>query len=64
MSQIPSMPETIEILHLSPEATLPTRAHANEAEWAEIAAEVDRSIQSTVRYTALAPDRFKNFWKD
>ena len=23
-----------------------------------------RSIQSTVRYTALAPDRFKNFWKD
>ena len=22
-----------------------------------------RSIQSTVRYTALAPDRFKNFWK-
>ncbi len=23
-----------------------------------------RSIQSAVRYTALAPDRFKNFWKD
>jgi type 1 fimbriae regulatory protein FimE len=23
-----------------------------------------RSIQSTVRYTALAADRFKNFWKD
>jgi integrase len=23
-----------------------------------------RSIASTVRYTALAPDRFKNFWKD
>jgi integrase len=23
-----------------------------------------RSIQSTVRYTALAPDRFKNFWTD
>jgi integrase len=23
-----------------------------------------RSIQSTVRYTALAPGRFKNFWKD
>jgi integrase len=23
-----------------------------------------RSIQSTVRYTALAPNRFKNFWKD
>jgi site-specific recombinase XerD len=23
-----------------------------------------RSIQPTVRYTALAPDRFKNFWKD
>jgi integrase len=23
-----------------------------------------RSIQSTVRYTALAPDRFKNFWRD
>jgi integrase len=23
-----------------------------------------RSIQSTVRYTALAPDRFRNFWKD
>lgn len=23
-----------------------------------------RSIQSTVRYTALAPDRFKNFWPD
>ena len=23
-----------------------------------------RSIQSTVRYTALAPDRFKGFWKD
>jgi type 1 fimbriae regulatory protein FimE len=23
-----------------------------------------RSINSTVRYTALAPDRFKNFWKD
>jgi integrase len=22
------------------------------------------SIASTVRYTALAPDRFKNFWKD
>jgi integrase len=22
------------------------------------------SIQSTVRYTALTPDRFKNFWKD
>ena len=23
-----------------------------------------RSISSTVRYTALAPDRFKGFWKD
>src|SRR6266700_7699232 len=23
-----------------------------------------RSIQSTVRYTALAPDRFKHFWQD
>jgi Phage integrase family len=23
-----------------------------------------RSIASTVRYTALAPDRFKAFWKD
>jgi integrase len=23
-----------------------------------------RSINSTVRYTALAPDRFKNFWRD
>ena len=23
-----------------------------------------RSITSTVRYTALAPDRFKGFWKD
>jgi type 1 fimbriae regulatory protein FimB/type 1 fimbriae regulatory protein FimE len=23
-----------------------------------------RSIASTVRYTALAPDRFKRFWKD
>src|SRR5262245_26687581 len=46
MSQIPSMPETIEILHLSPEATLPTRAHADEAEWAEIAAEVDREEAS------------------
>jgi site-specific recombinase XerD len=23
-----------------------------------------RSIASTVRYTALAPDRFKGFWKD
>jgi site-specific recombinase XerD len=23
-----------------------------------------RSIVSTVRYTALAPDRFKVFWKD
>jgi type 1 fimbriae regulatory protein FimB/type 1 fimbriae regulatory protein FimE len=23
-----------------------------------------RSIVSTVRYTALAPDRFKHFWKD
>ena len=23
-----------------------------------------RSIPSTVRYTALAPDRFKGFWKD
>ena len=23
-----------------------------------------RSIASTVRYTALAPDRVKNFWKD
>jgi len=23
-----------------------------------------RSIQSTVRYTALAPDRFRNFWRD
>jgi site-specific recombinase XerD len=23
-----------------------------------------RSITSTVRYTALAPDRFKRFWKD
>jgi site-specific recombinase XerD len=23
-----------------------------------------RSIVSTVRYTALAPDRFKGFWKD
>jgi site-specific recombinase XerC len=23
-----------------------------------------RSIASTVRYTALAPDRFSNFWKD
>jgi type 1 fimbriae regulatory protein FimE len=23
-----------------------------------------RSIVSTVRYTALAPDKFKNFWKD
>ena len=23
-----------------------------------------RSIVSTVRYTALAPDRFKDFWKD
>jgi site-specific recombinase XerD len=22
-----------------------------------------RSIQSTVRYTELAPDRFKNLWK-
>jgi hypothetical protein len=23
-----------------------------------------RSIASMVRYTALAPDRFKGFWKD
>jgi len=23
-----------------------------------------KSITSTVRYTALAPDRFKDFWKD
>ena len=23
-----------------------------------------RSIASTVRYTALAPDRFKDFWRD
>src|SRR5262245_64360393 len=23
-----------------------------------------RSIASTVRYTALVPDRFKDFWKD
>jgi site-specific recombinase XerD len=23
-----------------------------------------RSIASTARYTALAPDRFKGFWKD
>jgi len=23
-----------------------------------------RSIQSTVRYTAPSPDRFKDFWKD
>jgi site-specific recombinase XerD len=23
-----------------------------------------RSIMSTVRYTALTPTRFKNFWKD
>ena len=23
-----------------------------------------RNIQSTTRYTALAPDRFKGFWKD
>jgi type 1 fimbriae regulatory protein FimE len=23
-----------------------------------------RSIASTVRYTALAPDRFRGFWKD
>jgi hypothetical protein len=23
-----------------------------------------RSIQHTVRYTELAPDRFKNFWRD
>jgi site-specific recombinase XerD len=23
-----------------------------------------RSIVSTVRYTALTPNRFKNFWKD
>jgi len=23
-----------------------------------------KSITSTVRYTALAPDRFKGFWKD
>jgi type 1 fimbriae regulatory protein FimE len=23
-----------------------------------------RSIASTVRYTALSPDRFKGFWKD
>src|SRR5262249_52655847 len=46
MSQVPSMPGTIEILRLSPEATLPTRAHADEAEWAEIAAEVDREEAS------------------
>ncbi|MGB8057508.1 MAG: tyrosine-type recombinase/integrase [Pseudolabrys sp.] len=23
-----------------------------------------KSINSTIRYTALAPDRFKGFWKD
>ena len=23
-----------------------------------------RNIQHTVRYTELAPDRFKNFWRD
>jgi hypothetical protein len=23
-----------------------------------------RSMMSTVRYTALTPNRFKNFWKD
>ena len=23
-----------------------------------------RNIQNTVRYTALAPDRFKGFWRD
>jgi type 1 fimbriae regulatory protein FimE len=23
-----------------------------------------KSINSTVRYTALAPDRFRGFWKD
>jgi hypothetical protein len=26
--------------------------------------ELVRSIASTVRYTALVPDRFKEFWKD
>jgi hypothetical protein len=23
-----------------------------------------QNLQSTARYTALAPDRFKDFWKD
>jgi site-specific recombinase XerD len=23
-----------------------------------------RNIQNTIRYTALAPDRFKSFWRD
>ena len=23
-----------------------------------------RNIQNTTRYTALAPDRFKSFWRD
>jgi len=50
------MPETIEILRLSPEATLPTRAHADEAEWAEIAAEVDREEASGYPAPRVARD--------
>jgi hypothetical protein len=25
---------------------------------------IHRNIQNTTRYTALAPDRFKSFWRD
>ena len=49
----------------SPTPAPTSRDRCNQSEAATLQAYLGRSnIQHTVRYTELAPDRFKHFWKD
>jgi type 1 fimbriae regulatory protein FimB/type 1 fimbriae regulatory protein FimE len=42
---------------------VPQTGHAGVTEMTRMAWLGHKNIQHTVRYTELAPDRFKNFWR-
>jgi site-specific recombinase XerD len=42
-------------------ATIPNKGHDTKGHWGWLG---HRPITSTAVYTALAPNRFKDFWRD